>query len=334
MDQLVSIITPCYNSGKFLYRLLDSILSQDYPFIEMYAVDDGSTDNTKAVIEGYIPKFSAKGYSLAYLYQKNSGQSAAVNKALKLINGEFLLWPDSDDFYAANNAITRMVEVLASSDNSVSMVRCLPDYVDEVTLKPFTGMQVANSHKEELFEDCLYGQNGYFFLAGGYMVKTAILDKCIPDREIYTEKNAGQNWQLMLPLLYQYRCLTINEKLYTILCRRESHSRGQYKFYKDVRDKFKSYENTLIHTLNAMAFLPEGVKANYINSIRMKYLQIQYETCLKFWKLRDAKELKQKLKDDFHYRLSFKNKVDFMLCGIPAYKVLKGCLIKILRKAI
>ena len=50
MNELVSIITPCYNSGGFLHRLLDSILIQNYPFIEMYAVDDGSIDNTKEVI--------------------------------------------------------------------------------------------------------------------------------------------------------------------------------------------------------------------------------------------------------------------------------------------
>ena len=54
---LVSNVTPCYNSAKYLYRLLDSVLMQDYPDIEMFAIDDGSTDNTKEIIESYIPRF-------------------------------------------------------------------------------------------------------------------------------------------------------------------------------------------------------------------------------------------------------------------------------------
>lgn len=58
---LVSIITPCYNGEKLIHRLLDSILSQDYPSIEMIIVDDGSKDKTHDVIENYINKFKQKG---------------------------------------------------------------------------------------------------------------------------------------------------------------------------------------------------------------------------------------------------------------------------------
>ena len=46
-SKLVSVITPCYNSGKFIHRLLETILEQDYPCLEMYVIDDGSVDNTK-----------------------------------------------------------------------------------------------------------------------------------------------------------------------------------------------------------------------------------------------------------------------------------------------
>ena len=42
--KLVSVITPCYNSGKFIHRLLETILEQDYPCLEMYVIDDGSVD--------------------------------------------------------------------------------------------------------------------------------------------------------------------------------------------------------------------------------------------------------------------------------------------------
>ena len=53
---LVSIITPCYNAGDIIHRLLDSILNQDFPLIEMLVVDDGSTDNSKEVIFLFLKK--------------------------------------------------------------------------------------------------------------------------------------------------------------------------------------------------------------------------------------------------------------------------------------
>ena len=65
-----------------LCKLLDSILLQDYKTVEVFAINDGSTDNTEEVIKSYIPKYEAKGYSLTYIYQTNQGQSAAINRGL------------------------------------------------------------------------------------------------------------------------------------------------------------------------------------------------------------------------------------------------------------
>ena len=77
---LVSIVTPCYNTGAILHRLFDSILSQDYPSIEMYAINDGSSDNTEDVIKSYIPKFETKGYKLECINQPNG-----VNQELSIM---------------------------------------------------------------------------------------------------------------------------------------------------------------------------------------------------------------------------------------------------------
>jgi len=75
MQKLISILTPTYNYGHFIHRLLDSVLQQTYNNIEMIIIDDGSTDNTKQVIDGYIEKFQKRGFSLNYIYQGNQGLS-------------------------------------------------------------------------------------------------------------------------------------------------------------------------------------------------------------------------------------------------------------------
>ena len=62
---LVSLLTPCYNAGHLIHRLLDSVLNQTYPFIEMIVIDDGSTDNSEQVIRSYISRFEERGYILS-----------------------------------------------------------------------------------------------------------------------------------------------------------------------------------------------------------------------------------------------------------------------------
>ena len=123
MEKLVSILTPCYNGEKYIWRLLDSVIDQTYPNIEMFVIDDGSTDNSANLIKSYIPKFESKGYSLTYIYQENSGQAGAINTGLKKISGEYLVWPDADDWYNTNTAITDLVEVFENSPDNVGLVR-------------------------------------------------------------------------------------------------------------------------------------------------------------------------------------------------------------------
>ena len=84
---LVSVITPCFNTGDYLHWLLDSVLEQTYPYIQMIVVDDGSTDNSRQIIESYVPKFNDRGYSLEYVYQENQGQSAAIQNRAGLCKG-------------------------------------------------------------------------------------------------------------------------------------------------------------------------------------------------------------------------------------------------------
>jgi len=318
MPSLVSVLTPCYNGANYVDRLLTSVLSQDYPSVEMIVIDDGSTDRSREVVERRIPDFEAKGYTLRCLSQPNQGQSVAIDHALKLAKGCYLVWPDMDDFYADDSAISKMAAALDESDDSVGMVRGLPVYLDEKQLKPLYKLSYAEDGRSDLFEDCLYAQNGYWFAAGCYMAKMSVLDECIPNRDIYTSKNAGQNWQLMLPLLYGRTCITIREHLYYILVRAASHSRGQYKSFEQIRDKFSAYENTIIATLSRMSNLPEAEKQSYITSIRKKYLIEQLHNCFDFGRRKEAADIIQRLKREHRYD-PFSMKVDYWCCPVPGY---------------
>ena len=64
---LVSIITPTFNRADFLPQAIESVLAQDYQNFEFLIIDDGSTDNSKEVIEGYM-----ESGKIRYFYQKNN----------------------------------------------------------------------------------------------------------------------------------------------------------------------------------------------------------------------------------------------------------------------
>ncbi|UCD33432.1 MAG: glycosyltransferase family 2 protein [Desulfobacterales bacterium] len=88
----VSVIIPTFNRAKIVPKAIDSALQQTYRDYEIIVVDDGSTDNTKAVLEPYDDK-------IEYRYKDNGGISSARNYGIKLARGRYVALLDSDDYW-------------------------------------------------------------------------------------------------------------------------------------------------------------------------------------------------------------------------------------------
>ena len=95
-SMLLSIVIPVYNLEEYLARCLDSIISQNYDKnnYEIIIVNDGSTDGSQNVIDGYANKYE----NVSAIYQENSGVSEARNKGLKVAKGEYVWFIDGDDY--------------------------------------------------------------------------------------------------------------------------------------------------------------------------------------------------------------------------------------------
>ena len=92
----VSIITPSYNSEKYISKTIESVLAQSYQNWEMIIVDDCSTDNSLEITEAYTKKDSRiKSIRL----KRNSGPAQARNKAIKEASGKYIAFLDSDDIW-------------------------------------------------------------------------------------------------------------------------------------------------------------------------------------------------------------------------------------------
>ena len=89
----ISVIIPVYNTEKYLKECLDSVLTQTFKDMEIICVNDGSTDNSAAVLNEYAQKDSR----IKIVTQQNQGLSAARNSGLDVATGEWIYFADSDD---------------------------------------------------------------------------------------------------------------------------------------------------------------------------------------------------------------------------------------------
>jgi glycosyltransferase involved in cell wall biosynthesis len=87
---LVSVVIPTYNRAYILGRAIESVLQQTHRSVEVIVIDDGSTDDTRRLVESFGPP-------VRYFYQANSGVSSARNHGLRMARGEFVALLDSDD---------------------------------------------------------------------------------------------------------------------------------------------------------------------------------------------------------------------------------------------
>ncbi|MDR2356392.1 MAG: glycosyltransferase [Clostridiales Family XIII bacterium] len=95
MDNLISVVIPCYNVENYIVKCLESVLSQSHGNLEVIVVNDGSTDGTADRIKPYLTD-----KRVVYMNRPNAGVSAARNAGTDAARGDFLAFADSDDFLA------------------------------------------------------------------------------------------------------------------------------------------------------------------------------------------------------------------------------------------
>lgn len=94
LADLISVVIPCYNHGRYLADAINSVLTQDHKNVEVIVVDDGSTDCTRSVIDNEYAGVKA----VKYVYQNNQGLSAARNTGIDHSTGNYFVFLDADDW--------------------------------------------------------------------------------------------------------------------------------------------------------------------------------------------------------------------------------------------
>lgn len=160
---LVSIITPAYNRASYLDETIQSVLSQDYKHIEYIVLDDGSTDNTVAVLERYNGR-------VLWETHPNLGETRTVNKGLAMAHGDIVAVVNSDDPLLPG-AVSSAVEFM---ETHTDILVAYPDWnyigprsetIQHVKVPEYSYLRMVRRH------DCVVGPGAFirrraFELAG------------------------------------------------------------------------------------------------------------------------------------------------------------------------
>lgn len=267
MNKKVSILTPVYNGENYVERFLKSVVSQTYKNIQLIIIDDGSKDGTRKIIEKYV-EMKHEGLEIKYIYQENAGQAAAIGNGIKYVKGEYLAWADSDDYYT-DDAISKMVDFL-EKNKEFAIVRCnaigrAENDLNTVVQKMFLPKEFQN--KTDVFEDCIL-INGINSFIGIYMMRFEKYKENNTNLYIYPGRE-GQNWQLLLPILYKNKCGFLDEIVYNYVVRDNSHSHTKRTLEQLIK-RIEGYKKTLFETLKILN-IEERYHNELVSKIEEKY---------------------------------------------------------------
>jgi glycosyltransferase involved in cell wall biosynthesis len=105
----VSVVMAAYNAELYVAEAIESVLGQSVPPSEVIVVDDGSTDRTRAIVEGF-------SRHVTLVTQDNRGQTAALNRAIGMARGELLAFQDADDIWAGHKQALQLAALEADPD--------------------------------------------------------------------------------------------------------------------------------------------------------------------------------------------------------------------------
>lgn len=166
----ISIIVPIYKAENFLHKCLDSILSQSFEDYELILINDGSPDNSGIICD----KYAAGDNRIRVVHQQNKGVSAARNAGIRIAQGEWLCFIDSDDFISRTyledfmklhsadlllqGYVTENENVVIAEHSLNKVYQGLEDAILEAEKQ-----QILNSPCFKLFKRCIVTENNLLF---------------------------------------------------------------------------------------------------------------------------------------------------------------------------
>lgn len=233
----LSIITPVYNVEAYVSRCIDSVLNQTLSDFELILIDDGSDDQSGSICDNY----AAKDSRIKVLHQENQGQAAARNAALKIAQGEYLAFVDSDDFIHP-----QMLEILlanAQKYHASISIGCCQTVASCIPFEPVRPGRVRSSSGPEFLHHTLLNniKNKPWILCDKIFHRSCFLSVRMPTGRIYEDNS------VVYRLLYEAETIAdCDDILYYYYCRNESSTMNQRFKLKNL-DWLKVLEEMILY---------------------------------------------------------------------------------------
>jgi glycosyltransferase involved in cell wall biosynthesis len=259
----VTVIIPTFNRGWILKEAIDSVLSQDFKDFELIVVDDGSTDNTESILDGYDG-------DIIVLRQVNRGVSAARNAAIALASGQLIAFLDSDDVWLPRK-LTAQVDFFDSNPDALIC------QTQEVWIRNGKRVNPKNRHKKlsgMIFKQslplCIVSPSAVM-MKKSLLNQTGLFDESLP---------ACEDYDLWLRISCRYPVFLIDTPL---IIKRGGHA--------DQLSKTPGLDRYRIKALGKI--LSSGILSSdqYIDAVKMLQTKckIYAQGCLKRGKKDEAK---------------------------------------------
>lgn len=223
MDKLITIFTPTYNRAYTIHKCYESLKRQTCKEFEWLIIDDGSTDNTRELIEVWINE--TKEFKISYIYQENQGMHGAHNTAYENITTELNVCIDSDD-YMPHDAIEKIKNAWEKvrNDKNISGIAGLDAYENGDII----GMKFPDDLKRSTLFDFFYNKG---IKGDKKLVYRTELTKKYPYPVYKEEKYVGLAYKYY-KLDEEYELALINDVLCIVEYMEDGSSLNMFKQYR------------------------------------------------------------------------------------------------------
>lgn len=237
-DPLITVYITNHNYERYIEKSIQSVLNQTLQDFELFIIDDGSTDNSKEIIEKY------RNYDgVSIIYQQNKGLNVTNNVAMRASNGKYLIRLDADDFLEPE-ALEVMSNVL-EDDEELGLV--FPDYYYVDKQGNRTGEQRRHNFEKEV---SLYDQPAH---GACTMIRLAFLKKLGGYNENFTCQDGYDLW---IKFVFHYKVTNVNRPLFSYRRHGENLTSNEDKILQTRRAINQAFVNEYIGTSNALAVIP------------------------------------------------------------------------------
>ena len=269
-NDLISILIPCYNTEKYLYKILNCVTNQTYQNLEILILNDGSTDCSLKIMEEYQSKDSR----IKIISRENKGVSASRNELIQKSTGKYVMFVDSDDLIAPN-MVELLYYALRTHECDLAMCNILKWYIDETidtTVVPTPTNRYQICTPDDLLLNMIIVGDHYDFPTAK-LIKKELLDKIeFPLGRVYEDTAT----------LYKIYCrsskaIVLEDKLYYYLEMRPDSITTRKYVVKNLNDNYLAIRERYEHLLNSNPKIINEVRLGYIRNC-LALLQRVYST--------------------------------------------------------